>query len=58
MALVKQEVTSFVTMILLTHLSLDKVTAISQTNEKFCVLIELSLKFVPRSPIGNNPVTV
>ena len=24
-------------------------------NEKFCILIEISLKFVPKGPIDNNP---
>ena len=27
-------------------------------NEKFCVLIEISLKFVPKGPIGNSPTLV
>ena len=27
-------------------------------NEKFCILIEISLKFVPKSPIDNNPALV
>ena len=27
-------------------------------NEKFCVLIEISLKFVPKGPIDNNPELV
>ena len=24
-------------------------------NEKFCILIKISLKFVPKGPINNNP---
>ena len=43
------------------HLHLDKMAAISQMtislcifmNEKFCILIKISLKFVPKGPIGN-----
>ena len=27
-------------------------------NEKFCILINISLKFVPKSPIDNNPAMV
>ena len=27
-------------------------------NEKFCRLIKISLKFVPKSPIDNNPALV
>ena len=27
-------------------------------NEKFCILIKFSLKFVPNGPIDNNPVLV
>ena len=27
-------------------------------NEKFCILIEISLKFVPMGPIDNNPALV
>ena len=27
-------------------------------NEKFCILIEMALKFVPRGPIDNNPALV
>ena len=27
-------------------------------NEKFCVLIKISLKFVPKGPIENNPTLV
>ena len=46
----------------LTHLPLDKMAAISQMtfsnasfmNEKFCILIEIWLKFVPKGPIDNN----
>ena len=47
----------------LTHLPLDKLSFISQMtfsnefsfNEKFCISIQISLKFVPKSPIDNNP---
>ena len=50
----------------LTHLPLDKMATISQmifsnaffVNEKFCTLIKISLKFVPKGPIDNNPVLV
>ena len=27
-------------------------------NEKFCILIKISLKFVPKVPIDNNPALV
>ena len=27
-------------------------------NEKFCILIKISLKFVPEGPIDNNPALV
>ena len=27
-------------------------------NDKFCILIKISLKFVPKVPIGNNPALV
>ena len=27
-------------------------------NEKFCILIKISLKFVPQGPIDNNPALV
>ena len=51
---------------LLTDLPLDKMAAtladgISRCifmNEKFCILIETSLKFVPKVPINNNPLLV
>ena len=48
----------------LTHLPLDKMATILQTmfteyrcifvNEKFCILIKISLKFVPDGVINNN----
>ena len=47
-----------------THLSLDKMAAILQTilcifvNEKFCIFIKISQKFVPKGPIDNNPASV
>ena len=27
-------------------------------NEKFCILIKISLKFVPKGPVDNNPALV
>ena len=50
----------------LTHHPLDTMALISQTlfsdaffvNEKFCILIKISLKFVPEGPIDNNPALV
>ena len=27
-------------------------------NEKFCILIQIPLKFVPKGPIDNNPALV
>ena len=50
----------------LTHLPLEKMATIlaedifrrSFVNEKFCILIKNSLKFVPKVPINNNPVLV
>ena len=27
-------------------------------NEKFCILMKISLKFVPKGPVDNNPVLV
>ena len=50
----------------LTHLPLDKMAIIFQDdifkcifmNEKFCVLIPISLKFVPKGPIKNIPALV
>ena len=49
-----------------THLTLDKIAAISQTiffwfisvNKKFHILIKIWLKFVPKGPIDNNPALV
>ena len=42
----------------ITHLPQDKMDAISQTttsvNEKFCILIKISLKLVTEGPIDNN----
>ena len=51
---------------MLTHLPRDKMAAISQTiffwcifvNEKFCILITISLKFVPNGPVNANPALV
>ena len=50
----------------LTHLPLDKMAAILADdiskhiflNEKLGILIEISLKFVPKGPIDNNPAFV
>ena len=46
-----------------THLPFDEMATIFHTifrsifvNEKFCILIKISLKFVPKGPIDNNPV--
>ena len=55
---------SFVTRIYisLTHFSLGKRATLSETiifwrifvNEKFCILIKISLKFIPEGPIDNH----
>ena len=49
----------------LTHLSLDKKAAISQTIfsdafswMKICILIKILLQFVPKGPIDNKPALV
>ena len=50
----------------LTHLPLDKMAAILADsilkwiflNEKFCISIQFSLKFVPKGPIDNKPALV
>ena len=50
----------------LTHLALDKMAAILAddifkcifVNKKISILIEISLKFVPKGPIDNNPALV
>ena len=49
----------------LTHFPLDKMAVISQTmlsdaisSEKFCILIKISPKFVPKGLIDNNPALV
>ena len=50
----------------LTQIPLDKMDAISQTifsdaflwMQKCCILIKISLNFVPESPIDNNPTLV
>ena len=50
----------------LTHLHLDKMAAISHhdifrcifMNEKICILIKISQKFVPKGSIDNNPALV
>ena len=51
---------------LLTHLPLDEVAAVSQTtysnalflHEKVWIVTKISLKFVPKGPIDNNPTFV
>ena len=51
---------------MLTHLPLDKMAAILTDdifkhiflNEKVWILIKISLKFVSKGPIGNNPALV
>ena len=50
----------------LTHLPLDKMAAILAddifkcifVNENFSILIKISLQFVPKGPINNNPALV
>ena len=50
----------------LTHLPMDKMAAILAddifwcifVNEKICILIKISLKFVPKGPNDNNPELV
>ena len=46
----------------LTHLSLEKMAAISQTIYsdvwQFCILIKISLKIAPNGPIDNKPALV
>ena len=52
--------------VMLTHLPLKKNNCHFAENsfrhtfmhEKFCILIKISLKFVPKGPIGNNPALV
>ena len=39
------------------HFADDDFICIS-VNEKFCTLINIPLKFVPKGPIGNNPAFV
>ena len=36
----------------------DDIFRCNFVNEKFCILIEISLKFVPKGPIDNNPALV
>ena len=53
-------------LLLLTNLPLEKMAAILADdtfnyiflNEKFFILIKISLKFVPKGPIDNNPAWV
>ena len=45
----------------LSHLPLDNMAAIFRcifVNEKFCILIKISLNFVPKGPIDINPALV
>ena len=49
---------------MLSPLPVDKMTAFPQTvfsgaffNEKFCIRIQISLKFIPEGPIDNNLTT-
>ena len=49
----------------ITHLPLDKKAAISQTKfqmhifkKRFCILIQIWLKFAPKGAIDNNPALV
>ena len=52
--------------IIFTHLPLDKMAAISQAiysdaflwMKRFCILIKISPKLVPKGPIDNNPALV
>ena len=51
---------------MLTHLPLDKMAAIFADdifkciflNEKFCILIQISVKFIARGPIGSKSALV
>ena len=36
----------------------DNIISCIFVNEKFCILIKISLKFVPKGPISHNPVLV
>ena len=36
----------------------DDISRCIFVNEKFCILIKISLKFVPKGPINNNPALV
>ena len=40
------------------HLFTDDIFRCIFVNEKFCILIKISLKFVPKGPIDNNPALV
>ena len=46
----------------LTHLPLNKMAddafGCIFVNEKFCILIQISLNFIPKGPIDNNPALV
>ena len=54
------------TSVTLTHLPLDRMAAILQTifpgallcMKHFCISIKISLKFVPKGPIDNNPALI
>ena len=40
------------------HYFADDISRCIFVNEKFCILIKISLKFVPNGPIDNNPALV
>ena len=50
----------------LTYVPLDKMAAVLADNnfkciffnEKICILMKISLKFVPNGPTGNNPALI
>ena len=55
--LATQEAKASVTMVL-TLFFADDIFRCNFVNEKFCILIKISLKFVPKGPIDNNPALV
>ena len=40
------------------HRFADDIFSCIFVNEKICILIQISLKFVPKDPIDNNPALV
>ena len=40
------------------HHFADNILKCILVNEKFCILVKISLKFVPKVPIDNNPALV